>query len=298
MIEAVRESAEYHFLNMLDKIKPKSQGWFVLSFAFSRYLNHSKLVSDLSGIESSIAKVRLKADGFLGELLRTAPDFLPNLKQGYGYLFSDQDVVFLIQIDPKDTGALKQFYVQMVGKLEEKISRTGSLSSDIYGFQKYADQKILSAKRFEAYYAMCDSHKVGSIFVRRERREESRVLVVEDDRFTASYAAGALSKQYDVTLSRNGEEAISAYIDIAPDIVFLDIHLPGLSGHETLLAIKAVDPLAHIVMLSADTEANNVKKAAEQGAKNFLKKPFSKERLINTVRDSPFVRGTYTRPDG
>jgi two-component system chemotaxis response regulator CheY len=154
-----------------------------------------------------------------------------------------------------------------------------------------ADRKLLSARRFEAYRAMSDVHKVSSIAVRRERHLNPRVLIIEDDRFTAVYATNILSKEYDLTVCRTGEEGLAAYIEQAPDIVFLDVHMPGLSGHETLAGIKAVDPKAFVVMLSADTMKTNIVQAADGGAKNFLKKPFSKERLLNTVKNSPYVRG-------
>jgi DNA-binding response OmpR family regulator len=118
-------------------------------------------------------------------------------------------------------------------------------------------------------------------------------MIVEDDRFTASYAANILSKEYELSVCRTGEEGIIAYIEHAPDIVFLDIHLPGLNGHDTLRAIKAADPKAFVVMLSVDTAKTSIVESTQSGAHSFLKKPFSKERLLNTVKASPYVRGIH-----
>lgn len=290
MIESVRESAEYHFLTTLEKIKKAPKGWRALHFGLSQTLDHSTLVSTPSDIEQNIAKARIKSEAFMDELLRQASD----LKTSIAYLFPDNDAILLAKIDSESEKQLLQaVFKVMQDELKSGLSQMTNLETDFYSYQKLADQKFLSAKRFEAYYAMCDKNKVSSIPVRRQRREDSRVLVVEDDRFTASYTANILSKDYDVYVCRNGEESIAAYIDQAPDIVFMDIHLPGLSGHGALQAIKAVDPHAFVVMLSVDTMKENIVGAAEGGAKNFLKKPFSKERLLNVVRSSPYVRGIH-----
>jgi DNA-binding NtrC family response regulator len=141
-----------------------------------------------------------------------------------------------------------------------------------------------------AYQAMTDEAKVSSISLRRDRRKETLVLIVEDDRFTAAYAANILNKDYEIIHAKTGEEAIIAYIEHTPDIVFQDIHLPGLNGHETLNAIKKVDPVAYVVMLSVDTVKTNIVEASKGGASGFLKKPFTKERMIAMVKTSPFYK--------
>jgi DNA-binding response OmpR family regulator len=118
------------------------------------------------------------------------------------------------------------------------------------------------------------------------------VLLVEDDRFTASFAANILNKDYDLVHSKTGEDAIIAYVEHAPDIVLLDIHLPGLNGHETLRAIKKADGDAAIIMLSVDTVKQNIVGAAQGGAITFLKKPFSKDRLLAAILKSPHIKGS------
>ncbi len=125
--------------------------------------------------------------------------------------------------------------------------------------------------------------------LRRIKRDEPIILVVEDDRFTATYISGFL-KEFDLIVARSGEEAVLKYIEYAPDAVFLDIHLPGINGHQTLQAIKCADPDAFVVMLSVDTAKSSIMSASENGAVSYLKKPFSRERVLNTLRLSPFIR--------
>jgi CheY-like chemotaxis protein len=179
--------------------------------------------------------------------------------------------------------------------LDHHYSDFAILEHEFYNYQKLADQKFLSARRMMAYRDMADKLKVASISVRRERRDHPMVQVIEDDRFTAAYAGNILNRDYDLVLSRNGEDGIIHYIESAPDIVLIDIHLPGLSGHEVLESIRAIDPQVFAVMLSVDTMKNNIVQAAEGGAHNFLKKPFSKERLLNIVKTSPYIQSIMRR---
>jgi CheY-like chemotaxis protein len=178
----------------------------------------------------------------------------------------------------------------MAGQLQKDFSEYEPVSKNLYVLQKLADSKVLSSKLISAYHKMADPHVTGSINVRRNRRQDALVMIIEDDRFTASYAASILNKQYDMVHAKTGEDAILTYIENAPDIVFVDIHLPGISGHQTLNAIRRIDPEAYAIMLSVDTEKTNVVSASSNGAQGFLKKPFSKDRLLATVQKSPFVR--------
>jgi two-component system, chemotaxis family, chemotaxis protein CheY len=287
-MKIIRDSAEHHFLTKLDELKKQPQGWMVLSCSLSGFLSHTDIISSLSEIPQKLEAAKKRADVFADDLARKSIAFEDVLI----YVFADTDVVLLARTSGQEKEqAFAALHRDVSAKLPAKSADIAVLSHEFSVYQKLADRKFLSAKRFEAYRAMSDANKVSSIAVRRERHENPRVLIIEDDRFTAVYASNILAKDYDLTVCRTGEEGLAAYIEQAPDIVFLDVHMPGLSGHDTLAGIKAVDSKAFVVMLSADTMKTNIVQAAEGGANNFLKKPFSKERLINTVKNSPYVRG-------
>jgi len=287
-MEAIRESAEHHFLTTLGALKTTSKGWVVAYFGLSKALAHESFVKTPSDIQGLLSKARIKSDAFLQDLVRKASD----LKKGTSYLFLDNDVIMLACPESEaDKALIQSIYREMAKEIRADFSYTGLLEGKFYKYQKIADEKMLTAKRFMAYETMSDENKISSIAVRRERREDPQVLIVEDDRFMVSYTANILSKDYDLILCRSGEEGIAAYIENAPDIVFLDIHLPGLDGHETLRAIRAVDPAAFVVILSVDSVGTNITRATGGGAHSFLKKPFSKERLINAVKSSPYIGG-------
>lgn len=119
---------------------------------------------------------------------------------------------------------------------------------------------------------------------RRETRTTPVVMVVDDDRFTLELLAKMLNRKYEVHKAKNGIEAIQKYQDEAPDIVFLDIELPDTSGHKVLDNIIAVDPQAFVVMLSAHSQMDNVRKAVNNGAKGFVAKPFNQLKIESYVQ--------------
>ena len=294
-MKLIRDSAEHHFVTTLEKLKDNPRGWIVLYFALSRMLDHEELVSVIGEIQVKIGKARTTASHFAEELSAKAQE----IPKGFVYLFADNDVLLLAQPENETEMTLASAVYKEMGKqAQSDYADRCALGDDLYNYQKLADAKLLAAKRFEAYKAMSDANKVASIPVRRARRDVPKVMIIEDDRFTASYAANILSRDYDLSICRTGEEGVIAYIEHAPDIVFLDIHLPGLNGHDTLKAIRAVDPKAFVVMLSVDTAKSSIVEATQTGAHSFLKKPFSKERLLNTVRTSPYVRGIHGDAEG
>lgn len=286
-IELITASAEHHFLMAIQKLKGAPVGWVGLHFALSKKLGHEKILAQPAAINKTLKVAKTQAE----EIFEKIKDSEDCARKGTLYLFDDNDIVILAPVsDDEEKAKLQRLYKTISEELGENISDFSLLKHEIYAYQKLADQKLLSAKAIASYKAMADRHKVASITTRRERRDYSLVQVIEDDRFTASYTANILNREYDMTLARNGEDGVLQYIENAPDIVFIDIHLPGLSGHQVLECLKAIDPNVYAVMLSVDTVKDNIVKSAESGANNFLKKPFSKERLINIVKNSPFVQ--------
>lgn len=286
-MKLITDSPEHHFLTLLEKIRPDISGWIGMHFALSRRSDHEDLISNPLHIKNKLIKLREAAESLASDLEKTGQD-LPDATL---YLFSDCDVVFLSRPrDEKHRSVIKNAYQACAQKAGAGLGKLSDLIKDIYDYQKLADEKLLGARRFAAYEAMSDANRVASIPLRRQRRDDALVMIVEDDRFTATFAANILNKEYEMILAKTGEDAITSYIEHAPDIVFLDIHLPGLSGHETLNALRAVDPDAYIIMLSVDTVKENVISASQGGAAGFLKKPFSKERMLQIVMKSPFVK--------
>lgn len=82
----------------------------------------------------------------------------------------------------------------------------------------------------------------------------------------------------------SGTEAVQKYRELQPDAVMLDITMPGMSGVEATKHIKELDENAKIIICSAMGQQAMVAQALQNGAKDFIVKPFVKERVIAAVR--------------
>jgi len=81
----------------------------------------------------------------------------------------------------------------------------------------------------------------------------------------------------------NGAIGVEMYKELRPDVVTMDITMPEMSGIEALKAIKAFDPQAKVIMVSAMGQEGMVKDAIINGAKTFIVKPFKEEFLYQTI---------------
>jgi two-component system chemotaxis response regulator CheY len=81
----------------------------------------------------------------------------------------------------------------------------------------------------------------------------------------------------------NGEEAISEYDRLRPDLITMDIVMPEMGGIEALKKILAVDPTARIVVCSALGQNHLILEALQAGAKDFIVKPFQQEQVLKVV---------------
>jgi CheY-like chemotaxis protein len=127
-----------------------------------------------------------------------------------------------------------------------------------------------------------DAKYAKQLLEERKNRKGVHILLVEDEPFTLKLIEGILQENT-IIKATDGEEAVEAYMLNAPDIVFLDINLPGLDGHKVLQQIIAFDPDSYVVMLSGNTLMKDISHALNRGAKGFVVKPFPKEKLLNYV---------------
>ncbi len=110
--------------------------------------------------------------------------------------------------------------------------------------------------------------------------ERFRVLVIDDDPSVRDYMEALVSRQgYNVFAVADGEEALRTLDRTRPDLVTLDVVLPGMDGLETLHQLKQKLPEVPVVMLSGHGQARNIVEAMRRGASDFLRKPFEVEEL-------------------
>lgn len=112
-----------------------------------------------------------------------------------------------------------------------------------------------------------------------------RVLVVDDLPMMRAAIRKALSGDgfAVVAEAENGRDGVLAYADKRPDVVLLDIAMPVMDGITALDKLLTVDPAARVVMCSALGEQEMVMQALRRGAREFVVKPFTTERLVSAV---------------
>jgi len=113
----------------------------------------------------------------------------------------------------------------------------------------------------------------------------TRVLLVEDDRDIAEPLARALTREgYDVTAAGDGRVALNEVLDCPPDLIILDIGLPGMDGLDVCRHVRDVRPQVPILMLTArDGELETVA-GLDAGADDYVTKPFRLSELLARIR--------------
>jgi pilus assembly protein CpaE len=114
-----------------------------------------------------------------------------------------------------------------------------------------------------------------------------RVLIVDDIPETRENLRKLLFFESDIEVvgaATNGDEGISLAGELKPDIVLMDINMPGIDGITASEAITQQVPLAQIIMMSVQGEADYLRRSMLAGAREFLIKPFSSDELISSIR--------------
>jgi len=113
----------------------------------------------------------------------------------------------------------------------------------------------------------------------------AKVMVVEDAPFIREMIRDILeSHEHQIVAeASNGQEALEKYQATKPEIVLMDILMPGMDGLSAINKIREVDPQARIIVVSALVKETLKKEALRAGALDFVAKPFQVERLLEAV---------------
>jgi DNA-binding NtrC family response regulator len=118
------------------------------------------------------------------------------------------------------------------------------------------------------------------------RNEKTEVLIVEDDRGARKAIESLLKGEYKVWMAANSAEAFDRLNASPVSVVLLDIGLPDLDGREVLRRIKAAWPRVEVIMVSATKDMDAVVDCFEDGAFDFIVKPYRPEVVISQVRQA------------
>lgn len=125
----------------------------------------------------------------------------------------------------------------------------------------------------------------------------ARVVVVDDDTLMREVLKALLREEgFQVAgEARDGGEALGLIQRVAPDVVCLDVNMPGMTGIDVLKAVRARHPQIRVVMITGDSSMSTVREAVGYGAVGFIVKPFKAGRVGVALRaalkapmDTPF----------
>ena len=111
------------------------------------------------------------------------------------------------------------------------------------------------------------------------------ILVVDDDWMSRELLQAHLDG-YEVLMANNGEKALQMAVVRPPDLVIVDVRMPGISGYEFCARLRANEVISHVpvLILSALEGDEPRRRALEVGANDLLNKPFDSVELIERVR--------------
>ena len=125
----------------------------------------------------------------------------------------------------------------------------------------------------------------------------THVLVVEDERSFSEPLAFMLRQEgFEVTVAETGPDGLAAYDRDPPDLVLLDLMLPGMSGTEVCRALRQRSNVPVIMLTARDSEVDKVV-GLELGADDYVTKPFSGRELVARIRAVLRRRGEAPAPD-
>lgn len=300
-MEMITSNAEEELVNFLPKVEQEAAAW--MGIHFNLLPLHEQLLGNEGLSKQSLDKVLQVSMKMADHLMEWG------LKdcEGKLFVFADSDLLCLQRKNADQTEAV-------IAKLQSEFRKSNLLHLlHLYDMQdRIASIIALSgAKRESAdnyrlkhraialandLLELCepDSEITRLIQKKRSCRGKGCILIVEDDILTRGMIGALLHQEHQVVGARDAREGVMHYVDSAPDMVFLDIHLPGMNGNELLKRLKMLDPLAYVVMLSADSIRDNIALAKKYGAAGFIRKPFSREKVLGYVRQCRSLNSSPT----
>lgn len=116
--------------------------------------------------------------------------------------------------------------------------------------------------------------------------KQNTILIVDDNSNNLKVVAGVLNEVgYNLRMAKSGKQALSVLTKTIPDLILLDIQMPGMDGFETCLKIKENASLEAIpiIFLTANTDVKSISRAFEVGGVDFVTKPFNSNELLARI---------------
>jgi DNA-binding NtrC family response regulator len=113
---------------------------------------------------------------------------------------------------------------------------------------------------------------------------QTKVLLVDDEvEFASALAERLQLRNYDVKIAHNALEAMAVIHQFVPDVIILDLKIPGMDGLEALKTIKKLDPTIEVIMLTGHGDVRSVEAGIKSGAFEYIMKPIDIGELTSKI---------------
>ena len=124
---------------------------------------------------------------------------------------------------------------------------------------------------------------------------KERILIVDDEKNIVRSLTGVLSDEgYEISTTGDGVEALEIIQKDPPDLVLLDIWLPGMDGIEVLKTLKTYNSGVEVLIMSGHGTIDTAVKVTKLGAQDFIEKPFSLDRITESIQNTLQERNSST----
>jgi two-component system, chemotaxis family, chemotaxis protein CheY len=124
-----------------------------------------------------------------------------------------------------------------------------------------------------------------------------KVLLIDDSTMSRNILKRALGEDHEYVEAGEGMRGLEMYFTEKPDLVFLDLTMPGVSGMEILNQLRQIDQDARIIISTADIQDFSRQQASDLGASAYLTKPFTVDGVQEAVRQAMEARSSSTGPE-
>jgi len=117
-----------------------------------------------------------------------------------------------------------------------------------------------------------------------QQTKKLTAMVVEDEKVTNELLSSTFKNFFsDVTSCLNAEDAIEKYEEFQPDVIFVDIIMPGMDGIEFAHKVRKINPNQIIIVISASNDITKVSESIEAGVNSFIQKPIDTKKIIELL---------------
>ena len=123
-------------------------------------------------------------------------------------------------------------------------------------------------------------------------KNKTKILIIDDEEDLRLLFKKILTPEgYSVFTARNGRDGIKINQKNDPDVILLDLRMPGIGGIETLRRIREKDAKVVVIILTGYGDAGTIRDAADLNVYEYMSKPFNNETILKTIKEAAVFGG-------